>query len=335
VGLLPIIALALSASSIAMLGVLVLRRSQLARQAKRQGELEENLKGIAMELLHEGVEPPSQLSEAERQALADLLGRYARAIRGATHDRIVDYFEREGTVANELEVMADARAGWRRAAAAFRLGDIGPASAAGALCRALEDPDRDVRIAAGRSLGRLRAPEATASLLSAAVDRRLPPALVRWALLQIGAPALPRLMPGLTADSERLRGGAVQLVGLLGGPAEAAQIEAGLRDTSAMVRAQAARALGRIGGRRNLPALREASWDRIPDVREAAAGALGQLRDRESIPSLAIRAAGDQFDVARACARAVAAIDPEEAARRAQATGSVHLFEAADLAAVL
>jgi hypothetical protein len=334
VGLLELLALALSASSLAMLGVLVLRRSHLSRRDRRQREMEEGLKGIAMELLHAGAEPPP-LREEQRQALADLLGRYARAIRGPTHERIVEYFEREGTVAKELETMAGARAGWRRATAAFRLGDIGPASAAGALCAALEDPDRDVRIAAGRSLGRLRAPEATASLLSAAVDRRLPPALVRWALLQIGAPALPRLLPELTNDSEGLRTGAVQLIGLLGGPREAAQIEERLRDTSAMVRAQAARALGRVGGPRNLPALREALWDRIPDVREAAADALGQLRDQESVSQLALRATGDQFEVARACARAVAAIDRTEAAQLAQATGSVHLFEAADPAEVL
>ena len=99
-------------------------------------------------------------------------------------------------------------------------------------------------------------------------------------------------------------------------------------------RAQAARALGRIGGQRNLPALRQAMWDRIPAVREAAADALGQLRDSESVPLLAIRAGGDQFDVARACARAVAAIDPAQAAERAAASGSVHLLEAADLAEI-
>jgi HEAT repeat protein len=335
VGLLDVVALALSASSITMLGVLVLRRSHLARRAKRQQEIEEGLKGIAMELLHEGAEPPPDLGEAERQALADLLGRYARAIRGPTHDRIVDYFEREGTVAGEVAVMAGARAGWRRATAAFRLGDIGPASAATALAAALHDRDRDVRIAAARSLGRLRAIEAAEDLLAAAVDRRIPPALVRWALLQIGAPALPRLLPGLSAESERLRAGAVQLTGLLGGPGDAAAIEDRLRDSSAVVRAQAARALGRIGGRRNLPALRQAMWDRVPMVREAAAEALGQLRDRDSVPVLALRAAGDQFDVARACARAVAAIDPAQATERAAATGSVHLGEAADLAEVL
>src|SRR5581483_7816150 len=95
VGLLEIIALALSASSLVMLGVLILRRAHLARRERRRREMEDALKGIAMELLHAGAEPPP-LGEEERQALADLLGRYARALRGPTHDRIVDYFEREG-----------------------------------------------------------------------------------------------------------------------------------------------------------------------------------------------------------------------------------------------
>lgn len=318
-----------------MLGVLVLRRASLAGRERRHRELEEELKGVALELLHAGAEPPEQLDQRQREALADLLGRYAKAIRGPTHDRIVDYFERVGTVAQELSVMRDARAGWRRATAAFRLGDIGPASSAPALVAALSDPERDVRIAAARSLGRLRAPEATAALLSAAADRRVPAALARWALLQIGAPALPELTPLLEAHSDRERAGAVQLVGLLGGPGDAPAVEARLIDTSALVRAQAARALGRIGGQRNLPALRRAVWDRIPAVREATAEALGQLRDSDSLEMLAVRAGSDQFEVARACARAVAVMDPAQAVARGEATGSEHLLEAADLAEVV
>jgi HEAT repeats len=335
VGPLDLIALALSASSLVMLGILVLRRSSLAARDRQRREVEEGLKEIAMELLHAGAEPPSQLDERQREALADLLGRYARATRGATHDRIVEYFEREGTVAHEIAVMRDARAGWRRAAAAFRLGDIGPASAAPALIAALHDSDRDVRIAAARSLGRLRAPEAAQELLAAAAERRVPPSLVGWSLLQIGAPVLPRLTPLLQSDSEFARRGVVQLVGLLGGPAEAMAVQERLTDASPVVRAHAARALGRIGGRRNLDALREATWDRAPAVRAAAAEALGQLRDRDSLSMLAARATGDQFDVARACARAIVAIDPSEAVARAQQTGAAHLREAADLATVL
>jgi HEAT repeat protein len=335
VGWLDLIALALSAASLMMLGVLIMRRAALASRDRRRRDVEEGLKGIAMELLHEGVEPPPDLDERQREALADLLGRYARATRGATHDRIVEYFEREGTVAHELSVMEGARSGWRRATAAFRLGDIGPASAATALIAGLKDSDRDVRVAAARSLGRLRAAEATEQLLTAAGDRRVPPALVGWSLLQIGAPAMPRLIPLLTAESEFARSGAVQLVGLLGGPGEAAAVRERLGDASPAVRALAARALGRIGGRRDLPALRSAAWDRVPQVRAAAAEALGQLRDRDSIPMLSMRAAQDQFEVARACARAVSAIDPAAAAEQARETGAVHLLEASDLAEVL
>lgn len=333
-GLLDLIALALSAASLVMLGVLVLRRSALAARDRRRRDVEEGLKGIAMELLHAGAEPPSQLDERQREALADLLGRYAKATRGSTHDRIVEYFEREGTVAHETAVMRDARAGWRRATAAFRLGDIGPASAAPALIAALRDSDRDVRVAAARSLGRLRAAEAAQELLAAAADGRVPPTLVGWSLLQIGTPVLPRLTPLLTADSEFARRGVVQLVGLLGGPAEAPAVQERLSDSSPAVRAHAARALGRIGGRRDLPALRAAAWDRVPGVRAAAAEALGQLRDHDSLPMLATRAAADQFDVARACARAVVAIDPAEAVKRARETHAAHLLEAADLAEV-
>ena len=148
-----------------------------------------------MEFLHAGAEPPPHLGEQERQALADLLGRYARAIRGPTHDRIVDYFEREGTVAKELTVMAGARGRLAPGDGGVSPGRHRPGLGRDRADGRAEDPDRDVRIAATRSLGRLRAPESAGKLLAAAVDRRVPPALVRWALLQIGAPALPRLLP--------------------------------------------------------------------------------------------------------------------------------------------
>jgi HEAT repeat protein len=82
--------------------------------------------------------------------------------------RIVEYFVREGTIDRELGALAEGKRAWRRASAAFRLGDIGNEAAAAALIDALSDPDRDVRIAATRSLGRLRAPEAGAGLVAAA-----------------------------------------------------------------------------------------------------------------------------------------------------------------------
>ncbi len=289
---------------------------------------------IALELVHSGVEPPVDLGVEEKEALADLLGRYARATRGPTHERIVAYFEREGTIERELAALASAKRVWRRATAAFRLGDIGNAAAVTALVGALRDPSRDVRIAAVRSLGRLRAPEAGAELVAAAAGGRVPAALARWALLQIGIPVLAQMRGLLRSADERERAGALQLIGLLGAPADAAAAQERMRDSSALVRAQAALALGRLGSARDLPALLIGLEDRIPAVREAAANALGQLRDPRSLDALVGRVEQDQFDVARAAAHALADTDPAAAAEHAGTSGSVHLLEAVDLIGV-
>lgn len=333
--ILEIAALALSACSIVMLSVLVTRRWELARRARHRRQVEDRLKPMALELLHAGSEPPADLNEEEREALADLLGRYARTVRGPTHDNIVGYFARQGTVDRELAVLASARAVWRRATAAFRLGDIGSDRAAPALIAALGDADRSVRVAAARSLGRLRAPEAGTALVAAAADGRAPVALVQWALLQIGPPALPELRSLLTSPNERERSAALQLIGLLGGPSDADEVEARLHDSSALVRAQAARALGRLGGERNVTGLLEALEDRIPAVRAGAAISLGYLRDPRALDALTERAeADDSFEVARESARAAARTDPAASAATARATGSEHLREAVDLVGI-
>lgn len=332
---LEIAALALSACSIVMLSVLVTRRWELARRARHRRRIEDRLKPVALELLHAGTEPPAGLSGEEKEALADLLGRYAQTVRGPTHDHIVDYFARQGTIELEKGVLAGARAAWRRGTAAFRLGDIGSDDAVPALIAALEDSDRAVRVAAARSLGRLRVPEAGTALVAAAADRRAPAGLVQWALLQIGPAALPELRSLLVSQNEHERAAALQLIGLLGGPSDAGEAEARLRDSSAQVRAQAARALGRLGSERNLTALMDALEDRIPNVRAAAAISLGYLRDPRAIDALTRHAEDDaSFDVAREAARAAAKIDPAAVAANARATGSEHLREAVDLAGI-
>jgi HEAT repeat protein len=332
VNALEIAALSLSACSIAMLSVLVTRRWELARRARHRRQIEARLKPVALELLAAGSEPPPGLTGEEKEALADLLGRYAHSVRGPTHDNIVGYFARQGTVDRELAVLAGARASWRRGTAAFRLGDIGSEQAAPALIAALGDSDRAVRVAAARSLGRLRVPEAGTALVTAAADGRAPVGLVQWALLQIGPPALPELRSLLLSPNDRERAAAIQLIGLLGGPSDAREAEARLRDSSALVRAQAARALGRVGGERNLTALLEALEDRIPAVRAAAAISLGYLRDPRALDPLTEHAErDDSFDVAREAARAAARVDPTATASAARASGSEHLREAVDL----
>ena len=331
---LEIITIGLSAGSLLMLGVLVLRRLQLARHDQGRRALEARLTPVALELIATGAQPPSHLDVREKGVLADLLGRYARTVSGPTHQRIVEFFEREGTVDRELAMMSHGRQAWRRATAAFRLGDIGPESAAPALVEALTDPSRDVRIAAVRSLGHLRAPAAVEPLLRVAADHRVPDALVGWALLQIGSPALPTLRQLTDHPDPRARAAAVQLIGLLGGAADAELVAAGLHDTSAEVREQAALALARIGTGRQLAGLVERLDDRVAAVREAAAMALGQLRDDRSVGALLAHIDADAFEVARAAAQALTAVVPAAAAELARTRESPHLREAVALASV-
>jgi HEAT repeat protein len=323
--------LALGGLNAVLLALLVLRRVRLSAEARRHAALVQALRPAAVAFLQGDDTLPAGLTATEQEVLADILGEYARKLSGPARTMITRYFEEHGAVERELEALERARAAWRRAAAAHRLGDIGSSAAAAGLLAALEDEARQVRTAAARSLGKLQEPTAVEPLLAAVAARAVPRAVVGWSLLRIGPPAVPALRLLLTADDPVRRAGALRVLGLLGDAADAEAVAARLRDTSAEVRAAAAHALGRLGGSQSFPDLLAALDDRVPSVRAAAATALGRIRDRRALDALLEHAGSDRFEVAHAAARAAAAIDLE-AARRAAA--GPHLREAVDLAAL-
>lgn len=324
--------LALGAANAVLLAVLVWRRVRLAGRARRRTELEQRLRPAVLAFLEGDGELPALAGAHEQEVLADLLGRYARRLRGPALTRIGRTFNALGTVDRETRAMAHARSAWRRAAAAHRLGDIGSVWLAPELVAALADSDRDVRTAAARSLGKLGDASVVEPLLAAAAARRVPQAVVGWSLLRIGPAALPALRELLVVEDEVERAEAVRMIGLLGDASDADAVAGRLRDSSAQVRAAAAQALERLGGRRNVDAVLAALDDRVPAVRQAAAGALGRLRDPRALAPLIALAKRDLFDVAQAAARAAAAIDLEAAASAAAGGGGPHLAEAVDLA---
>src|SRR5205085_9142221 len=121
---------------------------------------------------------------------AALLWRLGRQVRGGATERIAGFFEQRGYVDGELEALGSRRA-WRRATAAYVLGDMGSIAAAPALLeRLVADPDRDVRSASARSLGRLSAVEAAPALLEALAQHRVPRAIAGQALLELGSGAV-------------------------------------------------------------------------------------------------------------------------------------------------
>lgn len=324
------VVLALGVVNSVLLVVLAVRRFQLARDSRRREEVAMRLRPQVLAFLDGDEDLPDDLPHHERTIVASILGGYGRLVRGPGRERIAAYFEQHGDIERELDTLRNDSAHWRRAGAAYRLGDIGSPRGEPGLIAALDDDDPDVRSAATRSLGRLGSVAAVAPLIAAVADDRVPTALARWAVLQVGPPALPELRKLLRSESPDRRAGAVMLIGQLGDAADAEAIEERLRDASALVREEAARALGRIGGARSIPRLLAALSDRVPGVRACAAASLGRLR-ADAVAPLLLLADHDQFDVARAAAQAAVSIDPKAAESAAAVRGaSVHLLEALD-----
>jgi HEAT repeat protein len=307
--------------------VLVARRVWLTRGERSRAESEERLRPFALALL-DG-EPAPALSPREAEVFASIVARYSAQIRGEAEREIARYFEGSGAVGTSLEALHDRRA-WRRAEAAYALGDMASTRAIPPLLEALSDPSRDVRGAAARSLGRLGADAAVEPLVRALAHEEIPRGVAGHALLELGESALPALRL-LTADEDSgLRETAVELLGILGSPADEEILVQRLRDSSAEVRARATRALGRLAASQAADAVRAALHDRIPFVRAAAARAIGEIGDRASADALLELAAEESYDPAQSAARALARVDAralQEADRRGSGP---HVAEFAD-----
>jgi HEAT repeat protein len=227
-----------------------------------------------------------------------------------------------------------ARHDWQRATAASLLGDMGSERAIAPLLEVLGDRSRDVRTAAARSLGRLGAPAAADALVRAFVTADVAHGVAGDALVALGPAALPALRALTGSEDPALRKAAVELLGLLGEPADSPVLVARLRDSAAEVRASAARALGRLAAEDAATAVRGALSDRVPFVRAAAARALGDIGDRDAGAELLVVARSDHYDAAQAAARALARVDPQLLATAAREGGGPHVLEAADRVAV-
>ncbi len=324
-------ALALAVLSVLFLVALVARRMSLAGEERRRSELEARLRPLALALVDgDEVEAP-ELTAEERAILAESIGRLSRSVSGEARERIGEYFAGTEAYAAEIRALHDHRA-WRRATAAYRLGDMACQEAVPAVVRRLDDRDPDVRAAAARSLGRLVAPEAATPLMRALVDGTVPRAIAFRALLDIGPGTLPVLRTLVDDPDQDLRAAAIELLGWLGDASDDAAVIEAVGDPAAEVRARAAGALGRLASADGADALTRALDDRIYFVRLHAARALGQVGEHAAIPRLVQQAREDRFEAARAAAEALSRIDPDALLEAAEEPGAgPHLHEAADL----
>jgi HEAT repeat protein len=324
-------ALALAVLSALFLAALVARRVSLARDERHRAELEARLRPLALALVDGDEVEERALDAEERAILAESIGRLSRSVSGEARERIGDYFAGTEAYAAEIRALSDRRA-WRRATAAYRLGDMACPDAVPAISTRLDDRDADVRAAAARSLGRLAAPAAAEPLVQCLVRGSVPRAIAFRALLDIGPGALPMLRTLIFDPDPDVRGTAVELLGWLGEASDDAALIDAVADPAAEVRARAAGALGRLASSDGADALAQALDDRIYFVRLHAARALGQVGERAAIPRLVRQAREDRFESARAAAEALSRIDPDALLAAAGEPGAgPHLHEAADL----
>ncbi len=313
-----------------VLSLFAQRRIALVRAQRRRDAAMARLREVAVALIVDG-EPPPDLSRDRQKLLAEVLWVYSRQITGASRANIATYFESVGLVDDLLRSLGRRRA-WRRAAAAYSLGDTCSMRAVPGLVNALRDPARPVRTAAVRSLGRLRAAPAAGPLSLAIAARSVPLTLAGTMMLRLGPDAAPSLRRLLAHTDPAVRALGLQLAGLLGAAGEVPVVRPFCRDDDdARVRATACLALARLGSGEVAGDLRAALRDVAPEVRAAAAQALGDLGDRDSVPLLLAGAAGDDFEPGNAAARAAARLDGaavDVAAGGPDAVG--HLREAAD-----
>jgi HEAT repeat protein len=318
--------------AVTLLTTLALRHFLLARRERRAEEAEKRLRPLAILLIEDEPLPP--VTASDQRVLATVVGRYSRKVGGETTELIGAFFRDGGGLAAELEGMHSRRA-WRRAAAAYALGDMACPEAVPVLTDALDDRNAEVRAAAVRSLGRLGDPTVAQTLVESLVAQRVPRGMAGSALLQMGRVAVPELRRIAAHEDPGVRTIAVTVLGLVGDSGDEAVAVKAMSDPSPEVRAAAARALGRIGAMQADEALETALDDPEHFVRAEAAEALGSIGDPSVIPRLVEIARTDRFKPARAAARAIAAIDPPTLqVEAAKPEAGPHLHEAADLAAI-
>lgn len=272
----------------------------------------------------------------EYEALADLLASYGRAVRGGARGRVAE-LSREVGMTQRLISQLRSRRPWRRAVAAYRLGDLATGEEAGAyLIRALQDRDHRVTDAAARSLGILGAVEAVEPLVRRLAGGGVSRPVGAQALRTLGTAGAPPLASLLTTEEEEVRAMAAELLGLIGNAGGSDRLIEVLADPSPEVRVRASRALGRIGDAGAADALRGTLTDRVPYVRAAAATALARVGDNGAFADLVNMAQTDIFVPAHAAAYAAAYLDPDAVETMASSEGAgVHLHEAADLLEVI
>jgi len=164
------------------------------------------------------------------------------------------------------------------------LGMLGDKKGTDALIRALGDEDENVRAAAARSLGQIKADNAAESLVDAFKDEGWLTRLnVREAMLQIGEPAVERLIAALKDKNNRARRQAAWALGRIKTDKAIEPLIEALADVDWTVRNEAAVALTKMNSEEIIEPLNDALTNKAGHVREQAVWIMEQIKSNRVI----------------------------------------------------
>jgi len=250
-----------------------------------------------------------RLQGADDMALAAMLAELSPSVAGETRSAIADYFESTGAIGRAVRAATHPLA-HRRAESAAALGDMCSGQAEPVLLMALNDRDPDVRLAATRSLGRLRSRAAVIPILHSLACRHVPRAVAANAVLTIGVAALPGLRTLIRTEHPATRAAAVELLGRLGNPRDGEALRERLTDEAPLVRERACEALAHLGGGDVGQELEDLLADGERSVRAAAAAALATVGGPANASRLLEIVHDDCAEVAEIAAATLSTIAP-------------------------
>jgi HEAT repeat protein len=304
----PLLAsIALSAIGLMVMLLLLARRVQAQSRLDDELAARDRAEPTLLALL-EGDEV-AEREGADDAALAAMLAELSPSLAGETRRAIARHFESSGAIGRAVRGLHHPLS-HRRAESAAALGDMCSDQAEPALLMALNDRDPDVRLAATRSLGRLRARAAVIPILHSLACRHVPRAVAANAVLTIGAAALPGLRALIGTEHPVTRAAAVELLGRLGNPRDGEALRDRLTDDAPLVRERACEALAHIGGGDVGDALEDLLGDDVRNVRAAAAAALATVGSQSNASRLLEMVHDDCAEVAEIAAASLAAIAP-------------------------
>ena len=277
-------------------------------------------------LLFEALEDPEAIAALrrarrpfDRPVLRMMLLRLALDLRGEESLAIAGLFRALGLLDIELRALG----GWRarpRAAAAANLATLRMPGIQPELIRALDDPDRTVRVALIQAIGEIGDRDALVPLVRRLGERS--PTVVRQVeqvLIERGREVVPEIV-AYAATSPKLRGrrAAVEVLGLLRAPLAADLLLELVRHPDRELRIRAVKPAATIGDPRFLDAFQELLADPVWEVRCQAAKGLGTLGSATSVPALRTALGDDHWWVRFYAAVALAELgEPGHAALQA------------------